>query len=154
MNYNAANLGYLAIWAAGACESVDTSVCAAPAVGLRLTCVPAPCVKCVWPKSLPVAACLSCRAGSRCMAPGPLPVLAICQRPCSAPCEESRKKKQKKQQTLVERCGARAHIACGLTLVRADISRTLLAPLAHQHAAAVESNATGEDAVERGALIV
>lgn len=65
----------------------------APAACLRLTCLPATCVKCVWPKKPPCGCVLLCMLAACVWTSGaePLPTLAICQRPCSAPCKESRR---------------------------------------------------------------
>lgn len=86
MNYTTAVLGHLAI-----CLHV-ISVCLhvfiiAPAVCLRLTCMPEHYVKWVWPKKLPCGCALLCllAAGMRTLGDEPLPTLAICQRPCTAP---------------------------------------------------------------------
>lgn len=59
----------------------------APAVCLRLTCLPEHYVKWVWPKKLPCGCMLLCllAAGMQTLGDEPLPTLAICQRPCSAP---------------------------------------------------------------------
>ncbi len=95
----------------------------APAVCLRLTCLPAPCVKCVWPKKLPCGRVLLCllAAGVRHRGPSPCQhspsanVLAVLL--VRSPGGECR---AKKQQTPLEHSSAHTHTHTRITHTHRD----------------------------------
>lgn len=121
----------------------------APAVCLRLTCLPAPCVKCLWPKKAPCGCVLLCLLAAGVWRRGQGP----CQHSPSAnvlaallvrsPGGGYQEKKQ--QQTPLEHTHWHR-----LVPKNTFVSVTLLTALVHQHAATAEADGTGEDADDRG----